>query len=166
MKLSLNDIDVLIFDFDGVLTNNYVYVDEIGKEWVSCNRADGLAFDVLKKLKKPVFIVSTEKNPVVSARARKLGVPVIQSVRNKATEVAKLLNNNGFSFSRTLYVGNDLNDFRVMQLCGYTVCPSNSHKQIRNIATFVTKTVGGDGVVRELLEEIFNLNFIEILYPE
>ena len=50
MKLSLDDIDALVFDFDGVLTDNTVFLNEDGKEWVRCNRGDGLAFSELEKL--------------------------------------------------------------------------------------------------------------------
>ena len=71
-NILFDDIDAFIFDFDGVLTNNMVIVDQYGKESVSCSRADGLAFDVLHKLKKSVYILSTEKNPVVTARADKI----------------------------------------------------------------------------------------------
>ena len=70
LKISLEGIDALIFDFDGVLTNNLVHLDQEGKEWVSCSRADGLAFDVLRKLEKPAYIISTEENPVVTARLK------------------------------------------------------------------------------------------------
>ena len=63
-------------------------------------------------------------------------------------------------------MGNDLNDYRVMQLCGYTACPSDSHETIKSIANVVLKTKGGNGIVRELLEDVFKLNFIQILYPE
>ena len=69
MKISIDNIDAFVFDFDGVLTNNLVQMDENGTESVSCSRADGLAFDVLKKLNKPAYILSTEKNLVVSWRA-------------------------------------------------------------------------------------------------
>ena len=72
----IDDIDAIILDFDGVLTDNSVYVDQNGIEQVKCSRSDGLAFDVLRKLKKPIHILSTEKNPVVLARASKLKVPV------------------------------------------------------------------------------------------
>ena len=72
--MNIKNIDVFVFDFDGVLTNNMVHLDENGKEFVSCSRGDGLAFDVLRKLKKPAYILSTEKNTVVSARAKKLQI--------------------------------------------------------------------------------------------
>ncbi len=69
-NIKLDDIDALIFDFDGVLTDNKVHLDENGNEWVTCSRSDGLAFDILRKLKKLIFIISTEKNKVVAARAK------------------------------------------------------------------------------------------------
>jgi len=63
-----------------------------------------------------------------------------------------------------LYVGNDLNDYKAMQLCGYSACPSDSHKKIKSISSIVLNNKGGYGVVRELLEEVFKLDFIKILF--
>lgn len=165
-EISINEIDALIFDFDGVLTNNLVHLNQDGKEWVSCSRGDGLAFDVLRKLNKPSYIISTERNSVVSARAKKLKIPALQGVDNKVKKVQELATKEGLDLTRVLYVGNDLNDYRAMQLCGYTACPSDSHEKIKEIATFVLKTGGGKGVVRELLEDVLKMDFIQIIYPQ
>jgi YrbI family 3-deoxy-D-manno-octulosonate 8-phosphate phosphatase len=162
--MNIDDLDALIFDFDGVLTDNKVHINEDGKEWVSCSRADGLAFDVLKKIQKPTYILSTEKNLVVAARANKLNIPVLQGVDNKIDGIKRLATQEGFKLQDILYVGNDLNDYQVMQLCGYTACPSDSHEMIKSISTFILRTQGGSGVVRELLEDVLDLSFIEILY--
>ena len=164
MKILLDNIDAFIFDFDGVLTNNLVQMDENGRESVSCSRADGLAFDVLKKLGKPAYILSTEKNPVVAARAKKLMIPAIQGVTNKMEAIKKLATDNNYSLKNILYVGNDLNDYLVMQLCGYSACPADSHSKIKSVSSIILSTNGGDGIVRELLEEVLNLDFIKILY--
>jgi YrbI family 3-deoxy-D-manno-octulosonate 8-phosphate phosphatase len=164
--LNIDNIGVFIFDFDGVLTNNMVYLDQNGKESVGCSRGDGLAFDVLRKLRKPTYILSTEENPVVSSRAKKLKIPVIQSVTNKAVGIQEIIQKENCKLESILYVGNDLNDFQVMNLCGYTACPADSHEKIKQISNIVLKTNGGFGVVRELLEDVLNLNFIEILYEE
>ena len=102
--ISLDEIDVFIFDFDGVLTDNLVHLDQDGKEWVSCSRADGLAFDVLRKLEKPSYILSTENNPVVSARAKKLKIQALQGVKNKADTLLTLSESKGYDLSRILYV--------------------------------------------------------------
>jgi 3-deoxy-D-manno-octulosonate 8-phosphate phosphatase (KDO 8-P phosphatase) len=166
MKISLDNIDVFVFDFDGVLTNNLVLIDENGKESVSCSRGDGLAFNVLKKIKKAVYILSTEENTVVSSRAKKLQIPVIQGVKNKVSGIQKIVKKENCKLERILYIGNDLNDYQVMSMCGFTACPGDSHDQIKQISDFVLKTRGGCGVARELLEDILNLDFIEILYEE
>jgi 3-deoxy-D-manno-octulosonate 8-phosphate phosphatase (KDO 8-P phosphatase) len=162
--MNIDDLDALIFDFDGVLTNNKVYINESGKEWVCCSRADGLGFDVLRKLKKSVYILSTEKNLVVSARAKKLKIPVLQGVDDKVKSIKELVYDNKLDFKKILYVGNDVNDYKAMQLCGYSICPSDSHALIKSISTLILKSRGGDGVVRELLENVFNLDLIKILY--
>jgi len=134
MKISINDIEVFVFDFDGVLTNNKVHLDQEGKEWVSCNRADGLAFDVLRKLNKKTYILSSEINPVVTARATKLKIRALQGVNNKVTALKALAKETDTNLKNILYVGNDLNDYHVMQICGYSLCPSDSHKEIKKIA--------------------------------
>ena len=162
--MTLDEIDAFVFDFDGVLTNNLVQIDENGKESVSCSRADGLAFDVLRKLNKPAYILSTEKNLVVKARAKKLNIPAIQGVVDKVETIKKLAADNNYSLKNILYVGNDLNDYLVIQLCGYSVCPADSHPKIKGVSSVILSTNGGDGIVRELLEEVFNLDLIKILY--
>ena len=162
-KIKLEDLDALIFDFDGVLTDNKVHLDQDGNEWVSCNRTDGLAFDVLRKLKKPTYIISTERNKVVAARAKKLKIPVIFGIQNKSEALKKLSKKKIFNLDRTLYVGNDLNDYEALKLCGYSACPSDSHKKIKQISTFKLDANGGSGVVRELLENILKLNFLKVL---
>lgn len=165
-KISLAEIDAFVFDFDGVLTNNLVHLDQDGRESVSCSRADGLAFDVLRKLQKPAFIISTEKNPVVTARANKLQIEALQGVANKVDALSVLAVKHGLQSDRILYVGNDLNDYHIMKSCGYTACPADSHARIKQLATFTLNTRGGEGVVRELLEDILDLDFITILYSE
>lgn len=164
MKISINSIEAFVFDFDGVMTNNLVYVDDSGTESVCCNRADGLAFDVLNKLNKKSFILSSETNPVVRKRADKLKVPAIQGIKNKTIAIKKLANDNNFDLEKIFYVGNDLNDYNAMKACGFSACPANSHHKIKRISTFTLKVKGGDGVIRNLLEDVFNIDFIEILY--
>tara|TARA_B100000795_G_scaffold252311_1_gene221773 strand:+ start:238 stop:747 length:510 start_codon:yes stop_codon:yes gene_type:complete len=162
-KIRLENLDALIFDFDGVLTDNKVHLDQNGNEWVSCNRSDGLAFDILRKFKKYTFIISTEKNKVVFARAKKLKIPVLFGIQNKSEVLKKLSIKKKFNLDRTLYIGNDLNDYNALKLCGYSACPSDSHKKIKQISTFVLDAKGGSGVVRELLEEILKVNFLKIM---
>ena len=102
MKIKINSLDAIIFDFDGVLTDNKVYVFQDGKEAVKCNRADGLGFDILRENKLPVFILSTEKNEVVKFRAEKLGVPAIHGVDNKGETLKKLVDEYKFSLKSSI----------------------------------------------------------------
>ena len=166
MSYSIDHIDAFIFDFDGVLTNNQVHLDQNGTEWVSCSRSDGLAFDLLRKLNKPAYILSTEKNPVVSARAAKLKITALQDVANKVAAIQQLAKKQGYDLGKICYTGNDLNDYRVMQQCGLTACPFDSHPKIKQLAMINLNTLGGQGAVRELLEDVFNIDLITILYPE
>ena len=90
MNINLKDLDALVFDFDGVLTDNRVFLNEDGNEFVSCHRGDGLAFNVLNTIGIKTFIISSEKNKVVSARAKKLEIQVIQGVENKVNTLIAL----------------------------------------------------------------------------
>ena len=162
--MNVNDIDVFIFDFDGVLTNNMVILDQNGKESVACSRSDGLAFDVLRRLKKPVYILSTEKNAVVSERAKKLKISVMQGVEDKIEGVKEIAKKENCGLKSVFYIGNDLNDYRAMSICGFTACPADSHHKIKQISSIILKTNGGCGVIRELLEEVLKVDFIKILY--
>ena len=164
ISLDINEVDVIIFDFDGVLTDNFVYLNDSGEESIKCSRSDGLAFDVLRKLSKFVFILSTEKNKVVSERAKKLKVEVIQSIDNKLEAINFIMKQSNSTLDRTLYIGNDLNDYNIMKLCGHTACPSDSHELIKDISKFVLNSRGGDGVAREIIEDVFGLNLLKILY--
>ena len=163
MKLGPLSLKSIIFDFDGVLTDNRVFCDSNGNEFVACNRADGLAFDVLKKLEFKLIILSTEKNPVVSARAKKLGVQVIQGVSNKKDELIKMEREGTISLGLSMFVGNDLNDYRAMEICRYRCCPSDSHPLIIDLSDFVLQSKGGQGIVREIAESLLNINFLDYI---
>ena len=164
--MKFDDIDAFVFDFVGVLTDNLVYLDQNGKETVVCNRSDGIAFDVLRKLNKPSYIVSTEKNPVVTARAKKLNIKAYQAIEDKVMAVNDLAIKYGHDVEKLCYVGNDVNDYKAMKYCGFSACPSDSHSSVIDIADIVLISKGGQGVLRELLEDHFNINFIKTLYSE
>ncbi|MEO5332415.1 MAG: acylneuraminate cytidylyltransferase [Magnetococcus sp. YQC-5] len=156
-KHPLEWMDAIVFDFDGVLTDNRVLVREDGCESVYCSRADGLGFDMLREHAIPTFIMSTETNPVVSARAKKLRLPVFQSVRDKGVSLRALCQEHGFNPARVLFVGNDLNDLPAMEVAGYPIAVADAMPMVRKAAWRVLKTPGGAGIVRELLENILGI---------
>lgn len=143
---------LLVFDFDGVLTNNKVILNQDGIESVVCDRSDGMGFEMLRHAGIPTLILSKEKNPVVTARAKKLKVPVMQAVDDKPTALRAYCAKHKFNLKDVLYVGNDLNDVGVMKIVGTSACPSDSHPMVKKISTIKLKKKGGDGAVRELVE--------------
>jgi 3-deoxy-D-manno-octulosonate 8-phosphate phosphatase (KDO 8-P phosphatase) len=153
-------IHTIAFDFDGVFTDNKVWVREDGKESVRCDRGDGLAFDMLRKFSLKVgwnvdyFILSKEKNPVVSLRALKLRVPCVQGVLNKFEYLEVYLAENRKTTQGLVYVGNDLNDLAAMRLSGFSVAPSDAHILIKRHANLVLEQKGGEGFVRAFIERL------------
>ena len=162
--MKTSKIQLITFDFDGVFTDNSVVLDEAGMEYVRCSRADGLAIDVFKKIGIKTLVLSTEKNQVVAARAKKLGMPVISGCGNNLRSLTEYCANNLISIDNVCYVGNDVNDFYVMQECGFSCCPADSHQSIVEIASIVLETAGGRGVARELAEKVFGLDIKKILF--
>ena len=154
MKNHLKKIKLIVYDFDGVMTDNKVYIDQNGNEMVQVNRADGLGVAEIKKMGIKQIIISTEKNPVVSARANKLDLPYLQGVANKKYALMDYCQRNDIQILQVAYVGNDINDIDAMEIAGFAFCPADAHETIKQISDHVLKTNGGDGVIRELLDLI------------
>lgn len=151
-KIDIKNIDLIIYDFDGVMTDNRVLVREDGKEAVFCNRSDGLAISEIKRMGTPQIIVSTETNKIVGARAKKLGIPVIYGIDNKEETVKKYCKEKNIDLKKVIYVGNDINDLEIMKSVGCPIASADASKEIKNIAKIITKAKGGEGIIRELLE--------------
>ena len=144
--------DLLVFDFDGVLTDDKVIVSQDGTESVRCSRGDGLGIEMARKSGLKMLILSKEVNKVVSARGAKLKIEVIQGIDDKPAALKTYCKKHAISLARVMYVGNDLNDLGVMKIVGVSVAPKNSHPSVLKIASIVLKHDGGDGAVRELIE--------------
>jgi 3-deoxy-D-manno-octulosonate 8-phosphate phosphatase (KDO 8-P phosphatase) len=151
-KINIVDIHLIVYDFDGVMTDNKVLVFHDGTEAVWCNRADGLAISEIKKIGIPQIIISTETNSVVQARAQKIELPVLQGINDKADALIRYCQEHSVNTHNVLYVGNDINDVGAMKIVGYSIAPANSADEVKNIATLVVKKDGGDGVIREILD--------------
>ena len=152
----LKDIQLFVYDFDGVMTDNKVIVDENGKESVVCNRSDGLAVQLIKEMGITQLIMSTERNQVVRMRAEKLKLEVLNNVSDKKSCLEEYCDKHAIDIQMVLFIGNDLNDKEAMEACGYSVCPSDAAPEIKEIATFITTCKGGDGVIRELYTKLNN----------
>lgn len=149
-------VALVVFDFDGVLTDGRVVVHEDGSESVVCSRADGLGVDLLRQAGIDVMIVSSETGPVVTTRGLKLGVPVFQGVKDKGATLARLLREAGVHPSQMVFVGNDVNDADALRLAGCAVVPSDAHPDVMPLADIILTHPGGRGAARELTDLILS----------
>ncbi len=152
--ITFNNIDLIIYDFDGVMTNNKVFFSQNGEESVVVSRADGMGIELFKKKGINQVIISTEPNPIVTLRAKKLEIDVMQNIKDKKEAVIKLCENMNYDPSKIIFIGNDINDLEAMKYVGIPIAPSDAHNDIFSIARHITKAKGGDGVIRELFDFI------------
>ncbi|MFF7448643.1 MULTISPECIES: cytidylyltransferase domain-containing protein [unclassified Streptomyces] len=145
-----DDIDAVVLDFDGTQTDDRVLIDADGKEFVSVHRGDGLGIAALRRSGLKMLILSTEQNPVVAARARKLKLPVLHGIDRKDLALKQWCEEQGIAPERVLYVGNDVNDLPCFALVGWPVAVASAHDVVRGAARAVTTLPGGDGAIREI----------------
>ena len=165
------DIHTIIFDFDGVFTDNRVLVSQDGLEAVNCSREDSLGIDILKRFIKKnnweleFFILSTEKNNVVLSRSEKLKIKCNHGITDKLKFIKNYLNKRFPTKSNpqagVIYLGNDLNDLKAMQFVGYSVSPKDAHHLIKKQATILLNKKGGNGFVRDLIEKLISCNNVD-----
>ncbi len=147
-------IEAVVFDFDGVLTDNRVLVDQNGVESVSCSRGDGMGISLLRQAGVQVFVISKERNPVVEARCRKLEIEFLQAIDDKRPALERLLGERGLSREGTLFVGNDVNDVECMRWAACGVAVADAHPSALAAADLVLERPGGYGAARELADRI------------
>ncbi|MDX3834536.1 N-acylneuraminate cytidylyltransferase [Streptomyces europaeiscabiei] len=145
-----DDIDAVVLDFDGTQTDDRVLIDSDGREFVSVHRGDGLGIAALRKSGLTMLILSSEKNPVVAARARKLQLPVLHGIDRKDLALKQWCEEQGIAPERVLYVGNDVNDLPCFALVGWPVAVGSAHDVVRGAARAVTTVPGGEGAIREI----------------
>ncbi|MEW1751063.1 acylneuraminate cytidylyltransferase [Streptomyces angustmyceticus] len=147
---TLDDIDAVVLDFDGTQTDDRVLIDADGREIVAVHRGDGLGIAALRRAELKLLILSTETNPVVAARARKLRVPVLHGIDRKDLALKQWCEEAGIDPARVLYVGNDVNDLPCFDLVGWPVAVAGAHDVVRGAARALTATPGGSGAIREI----------------
>jgi len=165
------NIHTIIFDFDGIFTDNHVIVSQDGTEAVCCSREDSLGIDILKRFIRKrnweveIFILSTEKNNVVLSRSEKLKIKCNHGITNKLEFIKSYLKKRFPAKSTAekgvIYLGNDLNDFKAMKYVGYSVAPKDAHQIIKSNAHLVLDKKGGNGFVREFIEKLISRNKLD-----
>ncbi len=150
----LRAVRFVVFDFDGVFTDNRVLVGEDGRESVLCTRGDGHGVELLRRAGIGSMILSTEPNPVVAARAAKLKMDCVHGSRDKGASLDEILRARGLAASEVAYVGNDINDQGCLERVGVPICVADAHPSVRPLAKIVTRRRGGEGAVREVCDAI------------
>lgn len=150
----LRSLRLVAFDFDGVFTDNAVYVSQDGSETVRCVRSDGIGLQRLAGLGIATVIISTETNPVVTARSRKLSIRCIQGCADKRAALDAVLAELQVTLRETAFVGNDVNDLPCLDVVGVPIVVADAHPDVLEHALLRTKTPGGHGAVREVCDLI------------
>ncbi|HPS41871.1 MAG TPA: acylneuraminate cytidylyltransferase [Anaerolineaceae bacterium] len=146
-------VSLVVMDFDGVLTDNRVWVDQDGRERVAAYRSDSMGLNVVRRSLPIEFLVlSTETDPVVTARCNKMKIPAIQGVSEKASVLQELLQQKNLAADEVLYIGNDVNDLGCFEIAGYAVAPADAEEEVKRRADLVLTRKGGLGAVRELCD--------------
>lgn len=152
----LATIKMVAFDFDGVFTDNMVYVTQDGVESVRCWRSDGIGLSRLRGVGVEPLILSTEINPVVSARAAKLKTLCLQGVEDKAEAILAFCRERGVDPQQVAFVGNDVNDIPAFKAVGLPVAVSDGYVEIFPHVLYRTARLGGHGAVREVCDLVFH----------
>lgn len=146
-------IKLAVFDFDGVFTDNTVYVSKDGShEHIRCYRGDGLGLRRLGSTGVKTYVLSTEISPVVGIRCRKMGVDYQQGLEDKAKTLEGLVATLGISLDETLYLGNDINDSSCLEIVGVPVIVADAAREVEVFAKYQTQKRGGFGAVREVCD--------------
>ena len=150
----LKGVELLVLDFDGVMTDNRVLVGQDGAEAVWCHRGDGWGIARLKEAEVEVVVLSTEANPVVAARCRKLGVECIQGCDDKLSTLQAMVQQHSLEPEQVAYLGNDVNDLACMRWVGVPIAVADALPEVQAVSRLVTTRPGGQGAVRQVADWI------------
>ena len=151
----LERLRLAVFDFDGVFTDNRVWVNEHGDETLAFSRSDGLGLRRLEEVGVRPLIVSMEDSPIVTARAGKLKVDCVQGVEDKLAVLRERTGELGVALEDTAFVGNDINDAECLRAVGVPVVPADAWPEVMPLARWVLTRAGGTGCVREFCDGVW-----------
>ena len=150
--VGIGQVKAIAFDFDGVFTDNCVYVMQNGDEAVVCDRSDGMGISMLRKAGVTMVIISTETNPVVAVRGAKLQMDVIQGIDDKLPTLEKWASENDLTLEQLAFVGNDINDVECIEWVGLGVVVADAYPVAVAAADMQLTHNGGRGAVREIAD--------------
>ncbi len=151
-----SQVDLVVFDFDGVMTDDRVWVDQTGRESVAANRSDGMGVALMHQAGIPMVVLTRERNAVVAERCRKLDLPFIQGLADKPAALRQVIQDRQLDPAHVVYVGNDVNDLPCFSMVGCAVAVADAHTQVLAQADIILSHTGGHGAVRELCDRILD----------
>ena len=154
----IKNIRLIVFDFDGVFTDNRVFVFEDGTEAISCYRGDGIGLKKLKDMNIQTKIISSEVNPVILKRAKKLDIDAIHGISDKKSTLIKTINELNIDKDRVAFVGNDINDLSCLKFVSLPIAVNDSHPDVLPYCLYRTSNNGGYGAVREICDLFESVN--------
>ena len=152
-------IKTFVFDVDGVLTNSQLLAMENGDLLRSVNIKDGYAIQLAVKKGYDIWIISGGTSEAIKKRFTKLGLNEVHiKVEDKKTLLSELCTKTNTELQHILYMGDDIPDYAVMQLCGLPTCPADACHEIKSVAKYISPINGGQGCVRDVIEKVLKLN--------
>ena len=155
----LQRIKAFVFDIDGVLSNQTIPLDNKGNPLRTINLRDGYAIQLAKKKGYHLCIISGNNSMAFRKRLNALGIDNVHlSVSEKAVVLGKFMEDAGLTAEEVLYMGDDIPDYKVMKIAGVAVCPADADNEIKQISRYVSDKKGGDGCVRDVIEQVMRLH--------
>ncbi len=147
-------IKMVITDFDGIVTDNCVYIDAKGEASRKLNFKDVMAFSLLKKNGYKIGIISGEANSAIKLLDEKFQLDEVhQGIRNKLEVIEKIIEKYSLSDEDFLYIGDDVNDAEALKRAKYAITVPNAVSKVRNIEGIqITSVNGGEGAFREVVD--------------
>lgn len=147
---------LLVMDVDGTLTDGKIYLSQHGEEMKAFHVRDGYGIrHILPALQIEAAVITGRQSEIVTQRARELGIQMVyQGISDKAACLRQMLKEKGLTAKETIYIGDDENDRECMRIAGFSACPADAHKRVRDAADYITAKNGGDGAVREVIDRL------------
>ena len=148
-------IKLILTDVDGVLTDGCMYYSSRGEELKKFHTRDGMAVELLLQKNIKTIIVTREKSKIAVSRAKKIKIfKVYSNIKQKEVILNQICTKLKVTPREILFIGDDINDEKIMKLIGLSFAPSDATQTTKNIADIITNARGGQGVLREVTDEI------------
>ena len=148
-------IKLVITDVDGVLTDGGMYYSEKGEILKKFHARDGKGVELLHNILIKTVFLTSENSKIAKARARKVKADHCYiNIKRKVTMLSTICKRFRVKPSNIAYIGDDVNDIKIMKLVGLSAVPSNGTKEVKSVSDFKCKTNGGAGAFREFSDLI------------